>query len=287
MSVTTLLEYFQREAGVPVASTPRPVAEEAVAREALAALLTVRPPAPLPEEIAAELDELLEREVSDRGVTAADALPLLSVTHGVPGILGERVALWRGDLTTLAADGIVNAANSRMLGCFDPAHPCVDNAIHAVAGPALRLECAEHMRRQGHPEPTGTVTVTGGHHLPARHVLHTVGPIVRGSPTPEDAALLASCYRSVLDAAEDRGMHTVGFCSVSTGAFGYPKPEAARVVLEVLERWLQGHPRSALRIVLCAFSDSDERACGDALRERLARASRVTEPVEGTHPHHS
>ena len=105
-------------------------------------LLTARPPAPLPEDIAADLDTLLEAEATERGIVDATEIPPLAITDHVPGLLGRNVAFWRGDLTRLRAGAVLNAANSGMLGCFAPGHRCIDNIIHAVAGPALRAECA-------------------------------------------------------------------------------------------------------------------------------------------------
>ena len=104
--------------------------------------------------------------------------------------------LWQGDITTLAVDAIVNAANRQMLGCFVPCHGCIDNAIHSAAGMELRQACAQLMARQGHEEPTGQAKLTPGYHLPCQYVLHTVGPIITGPVTRRDQALLASCYRA-------------------------------------------------------------------------------------------
>lgn len=103
----------------------------------------------------------------------------------------DRTVLWQGDITTLGADAVVNAANSALLGCFRPMHPCIDNALHAAAGPRLRDDCHTIMSLQRHPEPTGTAKITRGHHLAARYVLHTVGPIVDG---PEPAPMNESAF---------------------------------------------------------------------------------------------
>ena len=104
------------------------------------------------------------------------------------------------------AGAIVNAANAEMLGCWVPGHTCIDNVIHAVAGPGLRAECAAYMEgRAGHPEETGRALLTNGYHLPAEHVIHTVGPIVEGEVTEKHRMLLASSYRSVLDLAAEAG----------------------------------------------------------------------------------
>lgn len=280
-----LTQYFATEAvrAGDVAAFPPPAALAELPpvelRRLLDGLLTIRPPRPIPDDdVRADLDEMLAAETSQRvldaGAPDARELPTLSVTHGVAGPLGERVALWRGDLTSLRAGAIVNAANSEMLGCRVPGHTCVDNVVHAVAGPGLRAECAAHMEaRGGVPEETGRALLTDGYHLPAEHVVHTVGPIVEGGVTDGDRELLASSYRSVLDAAAGAGLDSVGLCSVSTGAFGYPKGEAARLVLSVLGQWLEerddarGGGAQAMRIVVCVFAQEDVAAYEAALTE--------------------
>ena len=264
-----LTQHFATEAvrAGDVAAFPPPAAladlPPVELRRLLDGLLTIRPPRPIPDDdVREDLDEMLAAEVAQRvldaGAPDAQTLPTLSSTHGVKEPMGRSVALWRGDLTTLRAGAIVNAANAEMLGCRVPGHTCIDNVIHAVAGPGLRAECAEYMRgRGGRPEETGRALLTGGHHLPAGHVIHTVGPIVNGGVTEEHRALLASSYRSVLDAAADAGLDSVGLCSVSTGAFGYPKEEAAPLVVSVIDQWLSAHPDAGLRIVICAFTQED------------------------------
>lgn len=246
-------------------------------RRLLDGLLTIRPPREIPDDdVREELDEMLADESRDRaheaGAPDALMLPTLAQTHGLTGALGEHVALWKGDLTTLRAGAIVNAANSAMLGCRVPGHACIDNVIHAVAGPGLRAECAEYMAsRDDRPEETGRALLTGGYHLPAEHVIHTVGPIVEGALTDEHRELLASSYRSVLAVAGEAGLDSVGLCSVSTGVFGYPKEEAAPLVLATIEAWLALHPQSQMRIVICAFADVDVAVYDKAIRAVAAR----------------
>ena len=119
--------------------------------------------------------------------------------------------------------------HAEMLGCWVPGHTCIDNVIHAVAGPGLRAECAAYMEgRAGHPEETGRALLTNGYHLPAEHVIHTVGPIVEGEVTEKHRMLLASSYRSVLDLAAEAGLDSVGLCSVSTGASATPRRRLRR-----------------------------------------------------------
>ena len=225
-------------------------------RLTLRALLTMRPAAPLPERLQAALDQLLSAEAAERETVDALSLPGTEVD--------PRLSLWRGDITTIRADAIVNAANSAMLGCFQPLHACIDNAIHSAAGPGLRQECAGIMAARGRPEPTGTATVTGGYHLPAAHVIHTVGPIVQGEPTPEDEALLASSYQSCLLAAEDLQATSIALCCISTGVFGYPKTEAAIIAVRTVREILP-HCQSLTKVVFNVFDPIDESIYRDLL----------------------
>ncbi|MBZ3901693.1 protein-ADP-ribose hydrolase [Streptomyces griseiscabiei] len=240
--------------------TLRDLADAATARRVLRALLTVRPPGPLSPDARDAVDAVLDLERRLR--PAVDVAELPTVAEEFPHTAyrsAGQMSLWRGDLTTLAADAVVNAANSALLGCFQPLHPCVDNAIHSAAGPRLRDDCHTVVTLQGASEPTGTAKITRGHHLPAAHVLHTVGPVVRDRPTRGDAEALAGAYRACLDLAAEVGtVRTLAFCSVSTGVFGYPKPEAAAIALRTVSDWLTAHPGRLDRVVLNVFAADDE-----------------------------
>ena len=131
----------------------------------------------------------------------------------------DRMELFQGDITRLVVDAIVNAANSSLLGGGG-----VDGAIHRAAGPELLAQC-----RQLGGCPTGEARITGGYHLPARHVIHTVGPVYGGSP--QDAELLANCYRNSLRLAEEHSVRTVAFPAISCGVYGYPIDEAAHIAV--------------------------------------------------------
>lgn len=266
-----LLEYFAADVlDTSQAAGVLALTGESDRRRALAALLTVRPARPIPDDVLEALEMQLRHERDARGQVEASTLPTLA-DEGVvaAGFPTDRVALWRGDLTRLRADAIVNAANSQMLGCFQPSHACIDNAIHAAAGPRLRAECAQHMNEQGHLEPTGSATLTAGYALPASHVIHTVGPIARDTLTDEHREALASSYRGILDTAETAGLHTVGLCSVSTGVFGFPKEPAARICLDTIAAWIAAHPHSPLRIIISLFAEIDERAYRHTLEEMI------------------
>lgn len=221
-------------------------------RRLLRSLMNVRTPGrPLPAAYWQAQDELLQAERDERGVVDVALLP------AVPA--DPRLVLWRGDITRLAADAIVNAANSALLGCFVPCHGCIDNAIHSAAGLQLRDACAELMRAQGHEEPTGTAKITAGYNLPARHVIHTVGPIVAGpAPTARDREQLAACYRSCLELASARGLASVAFCCISTGEFRFPNRTAAQIAVHEVRGFLDAHQAGpVMRVVLDVFKDED------------------------------
>jgi len=217
-------------------------------RELLRALMNVRLPRLLSEEFLRMQDALLSAERKARGVVDVMTLP------AVPS--DARIVLWQGNITRLNADAIVNAANSALLGCFIPCHHCIDNAIHSAAGLQLRAACGELMKRQGHPEPTGAAKITAGYNLPARHVLHTVGPIVHSTLTEEHRQLLASCYRSCLTLAAKNGLKSVAFCCISTGEFHFPNDAAAEIAVREVRAFLAENT-SVERVVFNVFKDAD------------------------------
>lgn len=159
--------------------------------------------------------------------------------------LGGRMVLVQGDITRLEVDAIVNAANPSLLGGGG-----VDGAIHRAAGPGLLAEC----RTLGGAR-TGEAKLTGGHGLRARHVIHAVGPVWHGGTQGEDEAL-ASCYRSAVHLAAERGLASIAFPAISTGAYGFPVERATRIAVEEVRRALEAGS-SGLRAVFCCFSDAD------------------------------
>lgn len=168
--------------------------------------------------------------------------------------LGGRVSVVVGDLTREDVDAVVNAANSTLLGGGG-----VDGAIHRAGGSRILEECRE-IRRTRYPEglPTGEAVITTGGDLAARHVIHTVGPIY-GSWNGVEAEKLASCYRRVLEVARENGLATVAFPAISTGIYGYPKDEAARVSSEAIAAFLE-KDETIREVRLVCFSESEARA---------------------------
>lgn len=222
--------------------------EDAAQRRLLRSLMNVRPPMPLKADFLQMQDEVLSAQRQEKGVVDAATLPEIP---GHPGLV-----LWQGDITRLNADAIVNAANSALLGCFCPCHGCIDNAIHSAAGLQLRDECNRLMQAQGHPEPNGRAKLTKGYLLPARYVLHTVGPVVQGRVTQQDRMELASCYRSCLELAAENGLETVAFCCISTGEFHFPNQEAAEIAVKTVADFLR-YDTSIRKVIFNVFKDID------------------------------
>ena len=221
------------------------------ARRRLYSLLIQSPPDTIAEPILLEIDRLLADEAHQRQ------------SHALPKATSSATALhlWRGDITTLRCDAIVNAANAALLGCFRPDHPCIDNAIHAMAGPRLRNDCHRIMELQGHPEPTGFAKITRGYHLPAKFVLHTVGPIHRGDDQlAEESRLLSNAYTTCLDLADRLGgIRSLAFCCISTGVFGFPAELACPIAVNTVRQWLDSHQHHFETIIFNVFSSRDER----------------------------
>ena len=155
----------------------------------------------------------------------------------------SKIEIVQGDITKMQADAIVNAANKTLLGGGG-----VDGAIHAAAGPELLAEC-----RTLHGCDTGEAKITKGYNLPAKFVIHTVGPIYRFHNPQEDAQLLADCYINSLNLAKENNLHSIIFSSISTGVYGYPAEDAAKVAFGAAKKWLQDNPDYQMKIVLCAF----------------------------------
>lgn len=220
--------------------------EPTAQRQLLRGLMNVRPARRCGAEFLRVQDAYLKEETRAKGVTELDSL-----TPRQPGLY-----LWRGDITTLRCDAIVNAANSGMTGCYLPNHSCIDNCIHTYAGVQLRLTCAELMTRQGHEEPTGQAKITPAFNLPCKYVLHTVGPIVNGALTPRHCQQLADCYRACLNLAAKNGAQSVAFCCISTGVFHFPPQRAAQIAVQTVKEWMQADQR-VQKVIFNVFSQQD------------------------------
>ena len=175
--------------------------------------------------------------------------------------------IWKGDITRLRVGAIVNAANSGMTGCYQPCHNCIDNCIHTYAGIQLRLACADLMEKQGTEEPTGQAKITPAYNLPCDYVIHTVGPIVQGRLTKHHEELLASCYHSCLQIAEEHDVKSIAFCCISTGVFMFPNDRAAEIAVETVKRYKK-ESGSKIQVIFNVFKDLDEQLYRELLEHK-------------------
>ena len=203
----------------------------------------------LPGEFYEVQDEYLQEVLKAKGITKLEDLTEID----------ENIYLWQGDITTLEVDAIVNAANKALLGCFIPHHRCIDNAIHTQAGLQLRRECDEIMKEQGTFEKTGQAKITAGYNLPAKHVIHTVGPIIYRVVEDDDKELLASCYRTSLKIALENNLKGIAFCCISTGEFRFPNDLAAEIAVAEVKKFFRENPNADLKVVFNVFKDLDKR----------------------------
>ncbi len=222
---------------------PIPVPEQ---KRLLRSLCNVRMPKPVSKEFLTVQDDYLQAEIAEKGITDLSELAPIQ----------EDIYLWQGDITTLRCDAIVNAANSQLLGCFHPCHGCIDNAIHTFSGVQLRLACYHLMKNQSHEEPTGKAKITSAYNLPCKYVLHTVGPIVQGRLSKRHEELLASCYRSCLELAEQNGVASIAFCCISTGEFHFPNGRAAEIAVEAV-REHKRQTQSNIKVIFNVYKEID------------------------------
>ena len=247
MSLDKLIEILCAERGERV-----PALKDGEKPDYFRVLCNVRPPLPVSEEFLRLQDEYLSQKTRERGVTDVNDFTYAG-----------GVALFRGDILTLNADAIVNAANSAMLGCFHPLHNCMDNAIHSAAGVQVRLDCNAATR--GRQAENGNVLVTKAYNLPSKFIFHTVGPIVRGRVTKQNETDLEKCYVSCLKKADEMKLKSIAFCCISTGVFGYPKRAAAKIAVRTVKEVLARN-ESRLKVIFDVFTKEDYAIYKDILR---------------------
>ena len=231
--------------------------------------LNQREPRPLRERLLTLLDHYFaDVRASDHVMKVSD-IPKVAQNFPSSSLRNKQnLSLWRGDITLINADAIVNAANSAMLGCFRPMHKCIDNCIHTFASPRLREDMNKIMMKQGIEEETGFAKVTRAYNLPSKFILHTVGPIYGEQSKEESERLLESCYIQCLEtAAQVSEIKSIAFCCISTGVFGFPNKDAARIAISTTDKWLSEHPGTFDRIIFNVFLKKDNDIYTEILSE--------------------
>ena len=222
-------------------------------RRVLRSLMNIRMPKKLDESVLALQDEYLRERILENGVVELKDIP----------VIRDGMSIWQGDITRLAVDAIVNAANSQMLGCFVPMHTCIDNCIHTFAGVQLRAECHRQMEAlrarygEDYEQPTAVPMLTEGYNLPAKRVIHVVGPVVERNLNSSLEKDLSNCYRNCLVLCRENGLRSVAFCCISTGVFRFPAKRAAEIAVATVTDWLADNPEAMDRVVFNVFKDDD------------------------------
>ena len=223
-------------------------------RRILRSLMNIRMPKEISSEILKVQDEYLTERAAEKGVVNLSDIP----------VIRDGLSIWQGDITRLSVDAIVNAANSQMLGCFVPMHTCIDNCIHTFAGVQLRAECNRQMKelriRHGrdYEQPAAVPLLTDAYNLPAKKVVHIVGPVVHHRLTPELEKELADCYKNTLDMCAENDLKSVAFCCISTGVFRFPNKRAAEIAVKTVSEWLRENPGKIERVIFNVFKDEDK-----------------------------
>ena len=263
--LTLLVEAFKADS-VRYRDIPTPEDTEG-RRRLLRSLMNIRMPKDLPAKVLQVQDEYLKRRAEEKGVVRIRDIP----------VIRDGLSLWQGDITRLAADAIVNAANSQMLGCFVPMHTCIDNCIHTFAGIQLREECSRRMAElrekygADYEQPTAVPMLTGAYNLPAGKVIHVVGPIVKYEVTPELEQTLSACYRNTLELCAENSLKSVAFCCISTGVFRFPNRRAAEIAVETVTQWLSVHRDQDMRVIFNVFKDEDRELYRELLETETVR----------------
>ncbi len=259
-----LLEDSQQDRNYALPAQDLPSAESAK-KNLIRSLMNIRMPREYSEELIDLQDNYLQEELTQKGIVSLSDIPTIKEQYHSQSIHADKISLWQGDITQLAASAIVNAANSQMLGCFVPCHRCIDNAIHSAAGMQLRQECSHIMAKRqlrygrNYEEPTGTATLTKAYNLPCDYVIHTVGPIVYGNLNDTLRQDLRNCYDNVLKCCAENKITSVAFCCISTGEFHFPNDEAAKIATETVTQFLEQHPQCGItRIIFNVFKDGDK-----------------------------
>ena len=228
-------------------------------RRVLRSLMNIRMPRNISSDVLRVQDEYLKGRSEEKGIVTLSDIPEIR----------KGLSIWQGDITRLSVDAIVNAANSQMLGCFVPMHTCIDNCIHTYAGVQLRAECSRQMNqlriRYGRDYEQPVPMLTDGYNLPAKKVIHIVGPIVQYKLTPAIEKDLADCYRNTLDMCKETGLKSVAFCCISTGVFRFPNRRAAEIAVETVTSWMSEHPEEMERVIFNVFKEEDRAIYEDLI----------------------
>ncbi len=210
-------------------------------------LMNITMPYNLSNEYYINQNKILKYELNNKNIVDVNTLKYTN-----------KLTIFKGDIVTLKCDVIVNACNSKLLGCFIPNHYCIDNAIHSYAGLELRKELIEIMSKQNKDEENGKCKVTKGYSLFSKYIFHTVGPIVNKKITNSNRNDLISCYKSCLEKANEMKLESIVFPCISTGIYGFDKFEASLIAINTCKEYLLNNRNTSInKIIFNVFKEED------------------------------
>ena len=223
-------------------------------------LCNIREPKPISKEYLEVENAYLQEELKKKDIIKVEDIETISEKYKTSELKNSsKICLWEGDITTLQIEAIVNAANSQGLGCFVPCHKCIDNQIHTMAGVELRQACNEIMKKKDYQLKTGEAIITKGYNLPAKYVIHAVGPMIYDTVTQLEEQQLADCYINSLQLAMDNGIRTIAFPCISTGEFRFPKEQASKIAIATVDDFLKHNSDKFEKVVFNVFTEDDKR----------------------------
>lgn len=239
----------------------------------LRSLMNIREARPTSAAVLAVQDAYLKGRALEKGIVNVRDMATVRESIGSSHPFADKISIWQGDITRIAADAVVNAANPQMIGCFIPMHNCIDNCIHTYAGVQLREECSRRMNTlrlrysEDYEQPTAVPMLTEAYNLPAKKVIHIVGPIAQYGLTPQLEEQLADCYKNILDVCRENGLKSVAFCCISTGVFCFPNRRAAEIAVQTVTEWLDEDPDGIDRVIFNVFKDEDREYYEELMSE--------------------
>lgn len=222
------------------------------------ALVNTRPANPISEVFLKAEDEYLAKILKKETVADVKTIETIKEKYNNLHLTNvDKICLWRGDITKIKIDAIVNAGNSKGLGCFLPNHYCIDNQINTFAGVRLRLACNEIMKKLNYNLETGNVIITKGFNLPAKFVIQTVGPIIDSNVTKQKEIELSNCYKNSLKLAIDNNIKTIAFPCISTGVFRFPKEHACKIAINSVDEFITENKEKIDKVIFCLWDMED------------------------------
>lgn len=226
-------------------------------------LNALRQPKPLPQTYISD-ETFLQDLLNKKGIIKIeDISPFPNTSNNI----FKNILLWKGDITRLKVDAIVNAANNELLGCWSPLHNCIDNIINSYAGVQLRNEMKKIMDKKGELEEAGKAELSNGYNLFAKYIIHTVGPIVYGELTKKHKNTLKNCYKSILNLAVKNNIKSVAFCCISTGVYNFPNEEAAKIAVETVVDFMKEN--KDIKVIFDVYLEKDEIIYKKILEEKI------------------